>query len=113
MGPISFDWYRQRGLVKLEEHVQEEEHKYLDRRAGESYYLELITQSYSCGRIDVAGTSDVDGMEIAVPAMFSEDWARFGRWLDTLETDDVWMLDQLVELYERNNPPITWDTYRG
>jgi len=48
-----------------------------------------------------------------VPPMLSLDWCRFGRWLDTLETDDVWTLDQLVELYERANPPITWDTYNG
>jgi hypothetical protein len=41
--------------------------------------------------------------------MTSEDWYRFGNWLETFETDDVWTLEQLVELYERANPKITWD----
>jgi hypothetical protein len=41
--------------------------------------------------------------------MTSDDWSGFGNWLDTLETDAVWTLEQLVELYERANPKITWD----
>jgi hypothetical protein len=73
--------------------------------------MELITDNYSCGRIDVRGTGDPYGEEIGVPPMLSLDWARFSRWLDTFETDAVWTLDQLVELYERANPKITWDTY--
>jgi len=28
--------------------------------------------------------------------------------LETFETDDVWTLEQLVELYERTNPKIRW-----
>jgi hypothetical protein len=111
MGPISLDWYRKRGLTTLEHHVQEQDNPYTGRKAGELYTLELINHNYSCGRIDVRGTSDSYGEEIGVPPMLSLDWARFGRWLDTLETDAVWTLDQLVKLYERDNPKITWDTY--
>jgi len=40
--------------------------------------------------------------------MLAEDWGRFSRWLDTFETDDVWNLKDIVELYERENPKITW-----
>lgn len=111
MGPISLDWYRQRGLTTLEHHVQEQDNPYTGRKAGERYTLELITDNYSCGRLDVMGIDDPYGEEIGVPPMLSLDWCRFGRWLDTMETDAVWTLDQLVELYERANPPITWDTY--
>ena len=109
MGPVSMKWYRDRGLVRVETHTQEEDSKFTGRKAGDQYELELITQSYSCGRLDVRGTGDPYGEEIAVPTMTSDDWARFGNWLDTFETDDIWTLAQLVELYERTNPKITWD----
>ena len=109
MGPVSLDWYRKRGLTTLEYHVQEQDSPYTGRKAGEHYTLETITDNYSCGRIDVMGTDDPRGDEIGVPPMLSLDWCRFGRWLETFETDDVWTLDQLVELYERSNPKITWD----
>jgi len=109
MGPISLDWYRQRGLTQLEHHVQHHDSPYTGRKTGERYTIETITHNYSCGRIDVMGTDSPYGDEIGVPPMLSLDWARFTRWLDTLETDDMWTLDQLVELYERTNPKITWD----
>jgi len=111
MGPISLDWYRKRGLTTLEHHVQEQDNPYTGRKRGEHYKMEIINHNYSCGRIDVRGTDDPHGWEIGVPPMLSLDWCRFGRWLDTFETDAPWTLDQLVELYERANPKITWDTY--
>jgi hypothetical protein len=111
MGPVSINWYRKRGWTQPEYHVQEKDSPYTGRKAGERYELELIVHNYSCGRIDVSGTDDPHGNEIGVPPMLSEDWCRFGSWLDTFETDSVWTLDQLVELYERTNPKITWDTY--
>jgi hypothetical protein len=42
------------------------------------------------------------------PRVPREDWSRFGDWLDTFETDFMWTLDQLVEMYERSNPKIRW-----
>ena len=111
MGPASMQWYRDRGLVRTETHTQEEDCKFTGREAGDQYDLEVITQQYSCGRLDVMGTGDPYGEEIGVPAMTSKDWARFGNWLETFETDAVWTLDQLVELYERTNPKITWDKH--
>jgi hypothetical protein len=101
-------WYRERGLVRTETHTQEEDSKFTGRKAGDQYELELITTSYSCGRIDVMGTGDPYGEEIGVPPMTSNDWARFSSWLDTMETDHIWTLDQLVELYELKNPKIRW-----
>lgn len=90
MGPISIDWYYKRGLTTKDENGYNQ-----------------ITESYSTGRIDVRDGSDF-GDEIGVPPMRSEDWHRFGDWLETFETDDVCTLEQLVELYERKNPKITW-----
>ena len=97
MGPISIDWYKQRGLTKpafirvLDQDVETVE----------------ITEQYSAGRIDVRDGSEY-GDEIHLPAMRNEDWHQFSKRLETFETDDVWTLEQLVELYERANPKITW-----
>ena len=111
MGPTGLEWYRKRGLTILEHHVQEQDSPYTGRKAGDHYTVETIVHNYSCGRIDVQGTDDPHGEEIGVPPMLSLDWARFGRWLDTFETDAPWTLSQLVELYERDNPKITWDKH--
>ena len=82
MGPINKQWYEERGL-------------------------ELWT--YAVGRIDCRG-EDLGqfGDEIGLSPMLAEDWGRFSKWLDTFETDFMWNLKDLVELYERNNPKITW-----
>jgi hypothetical protein len=89
MGPVALWWYEERGLLN-------------DKRE--------ITEHYSCGRLDVRGgdTDPMFGDEIGVPPMRSEDWATFGDWLDTVETDFMWTLDQLVMMYERQNPKIRW-----
>jgi len=111
MGPVSMRWYQERGLVETKMVTLEHDSMIIGRKAGEQYEIEVVTQQYSCGRIDVMGTGDPYGEEIGVPPMTSEDWYRFGLWLDTFETDAVWTLDQLVELYERVNPKITWDNH--
>ena len=82
MGPINKQWYEERGL-------------------------ELWT--YADGRIDCRG-EDLGqfGDEIGLSPMLAEDWGRFSKWLDTFETDFMWNLKDLVELYERENPKITW-----
>ena len=84
MGPVSLNWYSERGL----------DHN---------------TESYSCGRIDVRG-GDLGpyGDELGVPPMRSEDWKRFSRWLDTFETDEMWEFHQLIWLYEEKNSKIRW-----
>ena len=97
MGPVSIDWYKSRGLTI----------KASVTWLGKTVETDEITEHYSGGRIDVLDGSDY-GDEIGVPPMKSEDWNRFSHWLETFETDDVWTLDQLVELYERDNPKITW-----
>jgi hypothetical protein len=40
--------------------------------------------------------------------MLNEDWIRFSDWLRTFETDALWYVNDIIELYERNNPKITW-----
>jgi hypothetical protein len=57
------------------------------------------------GRIDVHGTED---SEFSVPIMHCEDWSRFGDWLWDFTSEAVLDLDNLVDLYERENPKIRW-----
>ena len=97
MGPVSLDWYKQRGLT----------HKENIEVLGQIVEVDSITTHYSAGRIDVYGL-DSYPEEIALPPMKSESWQLFSKWLETFETDDVWTLGQLVWLYEKKNPRIEW-----
>jgi hypothetical protein len=117
MGPAGLWWYQERGLTKMVTHVCESEEirdmlrkRYPEIEVGDGYEIEEVAEHYSCGRIDVRGgnTDIYYGDEIGVPPMQSEDWGRFGYWLDTVETDFMWTLDELVEMYERSNPKIRW-----
>ena len=82
MGPISKKWYEDRDL-------------------------ELWT--YSAGRIDCRGEGlGPYGDELYLAPMLAEDWSRFTKWLNTFETDAMWYIKDIIELYERENPKITW-----
>ena len=108
---VNLQWYRDRGLLHKVSRVMESDSRFNDAwRAGDVVEFEEVTESYSCGRIDVYGTGDMYGDEIGVPPMRSEDWNQFGFWLDTFETSTMWTLDELVAEYEKTNPSIRWDS---
>jgi hypothetical protein len=113
MGVANLNWYIERGLTKKKTITFTEDSltvKHGKNKPGDTIEVDEPTVYYSCGRIDVRG-GDTDiyyGDEIGVPPMRSEDWGRFSDWLDTVETDFMWTLDQLVEMYERKNPKIRW-----
>ena len=109
MGPVSLDWYRTRGLTRVEHKVATEDSMLYNH--SERYTSETITQHYSCGRIDVRGIpNEPYGDEISVPPMLSSDWSLFSNWLNDIKTMSVWTLDNLVDAYQQHNPPITWAT---
>jgi hypothetical protein len=108
MGPVSTQWYKDRGLTRRATHTLTEDSILTDRKAGDSFEYDEIITEYAAGRIDVRGTGDPYGDEIYLPTMRSEDWNTFSEWLGTFETDDVWKLKDLVEMYERTNPKIRW-----
>lgn len=110
MGPVSIKWYRDRGMTKMVDRVLSE-NNLLGKPAGTVVQYEEQTQHWSAGRIDIRGTGDPFGDEISLPTMLSEDWGRFSQWLRTVETDNIWTLKQLIELYEKTNPKITWWNY--
>jgi len=108
MGPWHEGWYRERGLTRKTTKVLEKDSLLSDKKAGDVIEYEEITEYYSAGRVDIYG-DDPYPDEVSVPPMKSEDWNRFGDWLNTFETDDKWNLKQLVEMYERRaNSKIRW-----
>jgi hypothetical protein len=111
MGVANLDWYRKRGLIKKRTVTFTEDSitvKLGKGKPGETIEVEEPTERYSCGRIDIRAVDYFYDSELGVPPMRDEDWYRFGDWLRTFETDDVWTLAQLVEMYERINPRIQW-----
>ncbi len=109
MGVANMQWYKDRGLTKRVSKTLTEDSQLTGRKAGDTFEHDEVIQSYSCGRIDCRGEDlGLYGDEIGVGPMTTESWNRFGKWLDTFETDFMWTLEELVELYERNNPKIQW-----
>ncbi len=108
MGPVSNEWYKDRGLTRKATMTLTEDNPLTGKKAGYTYEYEEITTSYAAGRIDIFGTDDPYGAEMHLPPMRSEDWATFSKWLSTFETDCVWKLEDLVELYQRVHPEIRW-----
>ena len=101
MGPVSTNWYKDRGFIKDGEPFHSD-------MFNKMIYPTDITEHYSIGRIDVRGTDNPYGDELGLPMMRSEDWNRFGDWLSGFRTETMWKLNQLVEEYEKTNPKIRW-----
>jgi hypothetical protein len=45
--------------------------------------------------------------------MRTEDWRRFGDWLDDFTSETMLSLEELVDEYEKTNPKIVWVNYDG
>ena len=101
MGPISMNWFRQRGLTKKQEPRWSE---LLDRMITP----EDITEQWMGGRIDVRGTDNPYGDELGLPIMNGKSYGAFDVWLRSFKTEEMWSLDQLVEEYEKTHPKIVW-----
>lgn len=104
MGPVSLDWYKERGLLKPVRKVLEQDSKFGAGKAGDVIVANDITEHYSCGRIDIRGTDGggewIDD-EYGLGPMKSEDWNMLSDWLDTLETDFTWSKEDLLDNFER------------
>lgn len=85
MGPISLNWYEDRGL-------------------------DYETEPYSAGRLDFYNPTTESHYpdEMSVPPMRSEDWRSLSKWLDKFSSETVLTLDEIVEEYEKTNPKIRW-----
>jgi hypothetical protein len=62
---------------------------------------------WCAGRIDIYGASDYPD-EVALPPLYNQDWHRLTNWLDDVETETALNLQELVEMYEKDHPPLKW-----
>lgn len=111
MGPISLDWFRDRGLTKRVTKVLDKDSPISDKKKGDVVEFDEIVESYSAGRLDFWNPNDPESMypdEMGVPPMRSEDWNTFSDWLHTFRSDGVLSLKEIVAEYEKTNPPIRW-----
>ena len=114
MGPISMDWYRERGLVKPVSVVLQQDQVFFPKglRAGDTWTYEEITTHYAGGRIDIRDSSKegYDGWdEYSIAPMHGEDWNALGEWLWELTTDTVWSYNTLIETFEEHyGKKIRW-----
>lgn len=61
------------------------------------------------GRIDISGIPDeLFCREYTLPIMHQKDWERFATWLNHLKTENVLTFNEIISLYEKNNPQIQW-----
>jgi hypothetical protein len=60
------------------------------------------------GRIDVYGGGDYPD-EIGLPIMHADDYGHFSEWLDSFTSIDMWTLEELVHLFEKQTmATIRW-----
>ena len=60
------------------------------------------------GRIDVYGNGDYPD-EIGLPIMHVDDYGHFSEWLDSFTSIDMWTLEELVRLFEKQTKAtIRW-----
>jgi hypothetical protein len=90
MGPMSLQWYRDRGIPFVNKHTP--------------------ATMYAGGRIDVYGLSEYDYYEgktaIGLPIMSVSSFNTFSTFLQGLKTHKLLSYDQLVELYYLAGNPI-------
>lgn len=114
MGPITIDWYRDRGLIThVWRKVETEEVANLRRLdIGDSYMIEEVTTYYSAGRIDIRDDSKqgYDGWdEYSVAPMHAEDWTALSDYLLDLESDTLIPYDTLIDQFETDyGKSIRW-----
>lgn len=105
MGPISTNWYVDRGL-------------YNQTGTRYSKYLNMDIPVYeksielACGRVDVSGLDPeeyYDGKtEYRCPLMTKDSWDRFSKFLDNLKTENLYSFEELLDKFNETNKEIEW-----
>ena len=112
MGPVSMDWYRERGLTRQVSEVIERDQAFGFLKAGDTWTYEDITEPYACGRIDIRDSSKegYDGWdEYDLEPMHSEDWNALSEYLWDLTTDTQLSYDELIAGFEEHyGKKIRW-----
>jgi hypothetical protein len=103
MGPVSMDWYRERGLTRQVSEVLEKDQAFGFFKAGDTWTYEDITEHYACGRIDIRDSTKegYDGWdEYDLEPMHSEDWNALSEYLWDLTTEHVLSYEELITSFE-------------
>ena len=115
MGPISLDWFRERGLTHFITETVESEmiSKIKDLPIGATYEIETVHTHYAGGRIDIRGLDEEEYYngwdEYAVAPMHGEDWNALGDYLWDLTTEELLPYNTLIEQFETHyGKKIRW-----
>ena len=104
MGPVNMKWYSDRGLTRKVSEVLEQDQKFGDLKAGDTWTYDEITTNYNCGRIDIRGLDPekfYNGWdEYSLSPMHREDWNALSDWLDDLVTDEQMSYGDLIESFQ-------------
>ena len=103
MGPITMDWFRERGLTEKKTRVVTEDSVLAEmgRKVGDVLEYDEITTHYCGGRIDIRGVPDEPwGLEYGLPVMHGEDWNALSDWLDDFESEELVPYDELIDLFK-------------
>ena len=114
MGPISMDWYRERGLTHFITETVDSEmiSKIKDLPIGATYEIETVHTHYAAGRIDIRDSNKqgYDGWhEYAVAPMHGEDWNALSDFLWEFASEELIPYDELIETFEKHyGKKIRW-----
>lgn len=101
-GPINKDWIDKNGGDWCAGRIDVQEYADLPMYTDEQLDNMTEDEYFSLFKLSPCGT------EIAVPVMSTYSWNKFREWLRTVETDDVWTLEQLTTQFEKTNLKIEW-----
>jgi hypothetical protein len=114
MGPISIEWYKDRGLTRKVSEVLREGRIVYPKGLGpgDVWEYDEITTHYAGGRIDIYGVPDEHyPLEYGLRVMHGEDWNALSDWLYELTTTELWEYDMLISIFEGevlNGREIRW-----
>ena len=106
MGPVSMQWYEERGLTKKVREVLEEGGTIYPKGLGpgDVWEYDVVTTYYAAGRIDIRGVPGEaywNGWhEYSVAPMHGEDWNALSEWLDSFSAFELWEYEDLIEEFE-------------
>jgi hypothetical protein len=116
MGPISTDWYKQRGYTKRVVKVIDSDFLSQIRKQplGTKYEVDEITEEWAGGRIDIYGLDPKENWggkgEYSLPVMRAESWGVLTEWLDDFESEELLKFDDLINTFEtETGHKIEWE----
>ena len=115
MGPISLDWFRERGLTEMADVTVDSKilAEVYGVKPGDTVPQETVTEYWCGGRIDIYGLDETEyyggRSEYGLPIMDGVSWNVFSDWLENYETVELETFEQLLSAFEADtNHTIRW-----